>query len=129
MGPEFMALPLIITAVTCLGSILVTVLVGGGIAGVVYFVMKKTQQDSKLLQEGIAAQATLKQVWETGTYLNNQPQLGMLLEVRPPGGQPYQTQATAIVPMLNLHQFQPGALLNVKISRTDPSKVALDIFR
>ena len=81
------------------------------------------------MKSGISAQATIQNVWQTGTYVNNSPQVGMQLEVRPPTGVPYVAQVNAIIPLINIPQFQPGAVVPVKIHPTDPSKVALDVYR
>ena len=81
------------------------------------------------MKSGTPAQATIQQVWPTGTYVNNNPQIGMQLEVRPPTGLPYTAQLKAVIPLVNIPQFQPGAVVPVKIHPTDPSKVALDVYR
>ncbi len=112
-------LPLIIGGV-------ITVLVLVATLVIVFFVFRSIRADPAILQNGTPAVGTIVQVWQTGTYLNNNPQLGMLLEVRPPNGQPYQAQVKAIVPLVNIPQFQPGATVPVKIHPTDPSKVAID---
>ena len=52
----------------------------------------------------------------------------MQLEVRPPGGSPYITQLNAVVPLINIPQFQPGTVVPVKISPVDATKVELDVY-
>jgi hypothetical protein len=127
MEPIF-GMSMLMTVLICLGSGVVTLLALGGTGALVWFILKSVRQDSGILKNGTPAQATILKVWETGTCLNNQPQLGFNLEVRPPSGAPYQAQAKGIIPMVNIPQFQPGAIVNVKISPTDPSKVALDVY-
>ena len=82
-----------------------------------------------VLQNGIPAQAKIVGVRQTDVMLNNQPQILFDLEVQPPGGTPYQAQAKAIIPMINIPQFQPGAEVPVKIHPADPAQVALDIYQ
>ncbi len=119
------------------GSILLTCVIGGiitlvtlvSMGAVMFFVFKAIRPDPTIMKSGTSAQATIQNVWQTGTYINNSPQVGMQIEVRPPNGVPYQTQITAVIPLINIPQFQPGAVVPVKIHPTDPSKVALDVYR
>jgi|SRR5687768_9522160 hypothetical protein len=114
---------------TCLIGGLITVVTVGSIGAVMFFVFKAMRPDPTIMKSGTPAQATIQNVWQTGTYVNNNPQIGMQLEVRPPSGVPYQAQVNAIIPLVNIPQFQPGAVVPVKIHPTDPSKVALDVYR
>jgi hypothetical protein len=85
--------------------------------------------DRTILQNGIPAKATIVGVQQTGVMVGHQPQVLMLLEVEPPNGSPYQAQARAVIPMVNIPQFQPGARISVKIHPADPSQVVLDAFQ
>jgi hypothetical protein len=114
---------------TCLIGGLVTVVTVGSIGAVMFFVFRALRPDPTITKSGIPAQATIQNVWQTGTYVNNNPQVGLQLEVRPPTGVAYVTQTNAIIPLVNIPQFQPGAVVPVKIHPTDPSKVILDVYR
>jgi hypothetical protein len=57
--------------------------------------------------------------------INNNPQVGMLLEITREGQEPYQAQMTQVVPMIRLPSIQPGTMLEVRIDRNDPAKMAL----
>ena len=126
-----------LTAAILGGSVLITCLVGGlitvvtlvSMGAVMFFVFKALRPDPTIMKSGTSAQATIQNVWQTGAYVNNNPQVGMQLEVRPPNGVPYTAQVKAIIPLVNIPQFQPGAVVPVKIHPTDPSKVALDVYR
>jgi len=118
----------IFTILTICGSLLFTVAITAVVLFVVYRVIKGMGPNQSILQTGIPAQATIRQVWQTGTFINDNPQVGMQLEVRPPGGAPYVTQVNAVVPLINIPQFQPGTVVPVKISPTDASKVELDVY-
>jgi hypothetical protein len=113
--------------ITC-GSLLFGLVITGVVLFVVYRMIKGMGPNRSILQTGIPAQATIRQVWQTGTFINENPQVGMQLEVRPPGGAPYVTQLNAVVPLINIPQFQPGTVVPVKISPTDASKVELDVY-
>ena len=114
---------------TCVIGGLITLVTVGSIGAVMFFVFRALRPDPTIMKSGISAQATIQNVWQTGTYVNNSPQVGMQLEVRPPTGVPYVAQVNAIIPLINIPQFQPGAVVPVKIHPTDPSKVALDVYR
>ena len=90
--------------------------------------LKGLGPDTETLKSGTPGQATILRVWQTGTMVNYNPQIGMQLEVRPQFGAAYQTQTTMVVPMVNIPQFQPGIVVPVKISAKDPSKVVLDVY-
>jgi hypothetical protein len=117
-----------ITAVTLLGICLVTVVSLAGTGAIIYFVMRAFRPDTTILKQGTPAKAVIQQVWQTGAYINNNPQIGMQLEVQPTNGAPYVTQLNAVIPLVNIPQFQPGAVVPVKIHPQDPSKVALDVY-
>ncbi|KPL85440.1 hypothetical protein [Herpetosiphon geysericola] len=72
-------------------------------------------------------QATIINVDQTGTTVNNNPHIGLVLHVNGPLGQ-YQTETKAVIPMISIPQFQPGAILPVKIDPTNRNNIALDIY-
>ncbi len=86
------------------------------------------KQNNQLLMSGEPAQATVIQLWDTGVMLNNNPQVGMLLEVRPANRPAYQLETKQFVSYLRLPQVQPGAVVNVRLDPSDPAKVALALM-
>ena len=66
---------------------------------------------------------------QTGLTVNDSPQVGILLQVEPPGRQPYQAQIDPIVPIIHLPRIQPGLRVPVKIDRMQPLSVVLDLDR
>ena len=121
-------------------SIFVILSVCGGIVlslaltiGITVFAMRMVRKavgpNRSVLQNGVPAQAKIMSVQQTGVMVNNQPQVAFDLEVRPPGGMPYRTQAKAVIPIVNIPQFQPGVQVPVKIHPTDPTQVVMDVYR
>ena len=89
-------------------------------------IIRKTMgQDRSVIDNGIPARATILSVRQTGVMLNNQPQVEFQLEVHPPSGMPYQAQTKAVVALISIPKYQPGAEVPVKIHPTDSSKVVL----
>jgi hypothetical protein len=108
--------PIAITVVVLVFVFLVFRKVFGGIA-----------QNNALLTRGEPAQATVLQLWDTGVSLNDNPQVGLLLEVRPQNRPAYQVQTKSFISRLKVSQVQTGAVVAVKVDPTDPAKVALDL--
>jgi hypothetical protein len=108
--------PIAITVIVLVFVFLVLRKVFGGIA-----------RNNALLASGEPAQATVLQLWDTGVSLNDNPQVGLLLEVRPQNRPAYQVQTKSFISRLKVSQVQTGAVVAVKVDPADPAKVALDL--
>lgn len=78
-----------------------------------------------VLRCGLPAEAVVLKVWDTGTAINDDPQVGLRLEVRPVGDAPFQAETVSLVPRLDVAQIRPGAVLQVKYDSQDRRRVAL----
>ena len=81
----------------------------------------------RLRQVGVPAEAEIVRIWDTGTTINDDPVIGMEVEVLPSGGDPFR----AVVPktwisVLDIPQFQPGRIIAVRYDPADPSRAAID---
>jgi hypothetical protein len=110
-------------AITVGISLLLTVVV---IVFVRRYIGRMTGAD--LRTSGITAKATILRLWDTGTTVNDNPVAGMLLEVQPPSGQPYQVETKSLIPRLATAQVQPGAVIQVKIDPAKRERVVVDLF-
>lgn len=110
-------------AVSVVLTVIFSLLIPIGVFIFIYRIMRKNRE---ILQNGISGEATILKIWETGTFVNNRPRLGMELDVRPVSGAPYRTQTKMVVSFINLAKFQPGAVIPVRISREDPEKILFD---
>ena len=79
------------------------------------------------MAKGVPAQATILKMWDTGTTVNDNPLVGLLLEVRPQDRPAYQVQTQSLVSRLKIPLVQTGATVPVKFDPSDPAKVALDL--
>lgn len=79
----------------------------------------------RVLQTGVAATATIVRVWDTGTRINDNPRVGMLLQVQPTTGAPFQAEIKETVSIVQMPMFQPGAHLEVKYDPAQPTNVAI----
>jgi hypothetical protein len=122
-------LTVLIVVLVC-GGLVVTFAVTIGITLLaIYLIRKSVGPDRSILQNGVSAKAKILGVQQTGVMVNYQPQVAFQLEVTPPGGVPYQAQTKAVIPVVNIPQFQPGTEVPVKIHPTDPTKVVLDVYQ
>jgi len=70
----------------------------------------------RLEQTGIRGSAKVLQANETGTYINNQPQVWMELQVELPGRDPYFIEKKMVVPYLQIDQVRSGAVVDVLVN-------------
>jgi len=61
-----------------------------------------------VIKNGIDGEAKVLKVWDTGVSINDNPQVGLLLELTPPGGVPVQVEAKQVVSRLSVAHVQPG---------------------
>jgi hypothetical protein len=112
-------------------SVLIPIVLGVVITVVVLlwvrrFMGKMTGADLKGI--GVPAQATVLRIWDTGTTINDNPVVGFLLEVQPQNQAAYQAETRSMIPRISVSQFQPGAVVPVKIDPQNTTRIVLDIF-
>ncbi|PIU56712.1 MAG: hypothetical protein COS89_05710 [Deltaproteobacteria bacterium CG07_land_8_20_14_0_80_38_7] len=96
------------------------------IAGIFYMFFGSELEQREILKTGKPAKALLLNIEPTGTIINDQPQVKMLIEVKAPELNIYQTELKMVISPVYLPQFQPGAVLNIKYDSDDPSRVAVE---
>jgi hypothetical protein len=108
-------------------SLVATVVPLALVGFLVFRLMKGSAERQKLLQTGVPATAQVIAVQQTGTYVNNQPEVMATLMVQRAGAPPYQVNTTMILSLLEVPRLQPGASVAVKIDPQDAQKVAIDL--
>ena len=88
-------------------------LIGGGL---LLSASLRNQRMLRLEQTGIRGSAKVLQANETGTYINNQPQVWMELQVELPGRDPYFIEKKMVVPYLQIDQVRSGAVVDVLVN-------------
>ncbi len=78
------------------------------------------------IKNGVMAPAKVLKVWDTGTSINDNPQVGLLLEVTPSLGAPFQAEAKTLVSRLNVALVQPGVAAEVKYDPQDPRQIRVE---
>jgi hypothetical protein len=79
-----------------------------------------------LQKSGVQAEATILEVTDTRWTLNEiYPIIKLLLEVRPPGGEPFRVETKEVINRLEIPRFQPGAVVPVIYDPKDPQNVSV----
>ena len=123
--------------VTILGSGLLTVfvllcvcvstIVPLGVTGYFLFRMfKNMNQNSAVIKNGISAPAVLLRADDTGTTMNDSPQVRLTLQVNPEYGPSFQAVTTTFIGRLQIGLITPGSACVVRYDPSDPGKVALE---
>lgn len=87
--------------------------------------------EAKRLQEaGTPATARILKIWDTGITVNDDPVIGLEVEVSREDGSVYTaTIPKSLISRLDVPQFQPGMSVGVRIDPQDPAKVAIDVYK
>lgn len=87
--------------------------------------------DTKNLQQtGTPAAALILRIWDTGMTVNDDPVIGMEVEVRPEEGDAWNaTIPKSLVSRIDIPRFQPGQTVTVRFDPQDRSRVGLDEYR
>jgi hypothetical protein len=112
-----------------LGPIVAALLVLTGCAAVGSIIDEATGADEirRLREVGVAAPAEILSLWDTGTTLNEDPVVGMEVEVQPMDGAPFRAVIDkALISRLAIPRYQPGELIGVFYDPGDPAHAVLD---
>ena len=89
-----------------------------------------SRETRRILSTGRSALAMVSQIGESSiggtTTINDQPYLNLQLEVRDGNTLPYTVEMDTIIPRSAVPQFQPGAMIPIKIDPNDPQKIAIN---
>jgi hypothetical protein len=83
------------------------------------------QKTAMLMASGIVGQARIDQVSDTGTTINDNPQVQFTLTVTVPDRDPYPATLTQVVSRIAIGSFQPGATVPVRVSPEDPQTLMI----
>jgi hypothetical protein len=75
----------------------------------------------------IPAELVIVSMKQTGTYVNNQPRVEFVFDVRPEGGPPYRVTKKATVPLLSLGSLGVGKGFHAKVAGPEhPTDMQID---
>lgn len=111
----FSELPLLtrisLVAVTALGTLSMVLLFGSTLVA--------SREARSIRQSGVTAPAKILQLRDTGTTINKDPVVRILLEVQPENAPTFQAETEQLISRLQIPQIQPGAVLLVKYDPGD----------
>jgi hypothetical protein len=91
--------------------------------------MSGVTEAKRLHQTGTAASARILEIWDTGITVNEDPVIGMRVEIARPDGTTYTPSIPkSLISRLDIPRFQPGATVSVRIDPRNPDVVALDAY-
>ncbi len=82
-------------------------------------------RERRLLTDGLAAPAQVTAVVPTGNFFNNQPEMRISLDVRPPQGEPFAADVIRVVGIADMPRLAPGQAVTVRYSAEPPRHVAI----
>lgn len=87
------------------------------------------RQSRELQKTGALAEGVVVDIWDTGITVNNDPVVGLLVEVLPPDKPSYRaTIPKSLISRVHVPRFQPGSRVPLRVDRTDPMRVALAAY-
>ena len=115
-----------ITVITLL-CVCVSTIVPLGLTGFFLFRMfKNMNQNSAVLKTGISAPAVILNAADTGTTMNDSPQVRLTLQVNPAFGPSFQAVTTTFVGRLQIGMITPGSPCTVRYDPSDMTKIAIE---
>ncbi|MBI5402257.1 MAG: hypothetical protein HY959_02565 [Ignavibacteriae bacterium] len=81
---------------------------------------------NRLLRTGRRARGKIIEVWDTGVTINNQPQIGMIIEVKPDTEMPFKAEVKQVISRLQTFYYQVGKNCIVRYDQNDKSTVAIE---
>jgi len=93
--------------------------------GLLKHVATDGQRAQELLRSGRVGCATVSDVRQTGTFVNDNPECELDLHVSVDGGEPYRVTHRQVLAMVALPGFQPGASVPVRVDPDDPLNLVI----
>lgn len=103
-----------------------------------FFVWRYRVNRRWVMENGRVAPAKILKLWDTGLTIGsssssgsnssrggNMRGVGLLLEVHPPGGQPYQVKTREQLHLFDISRISPGTMVEVRIHPNQPNKVVV----
>lgn len=110
-----------------IGCVCLVTLLSLGVTGFfLYRIFGNMSKNSGVLKTGISAPAVIIAAQDTGTTMNDSPQVRLTLQVTPAGRPPFQAVTTTFVGRLQVGMIVPGASVMVKYDPHDITKVAIE---
>lgn len=99
--------------------------------GATFFLVfvRPRRRERAILEQGTLGTAVLRAARSTASRVGAKPFVVLDLDVTGPSGPAYQTRCRALIDLVTWPPLTPGTRLAVRISPTDPMRVAVDLER
>ena len=95
---------------------------------VYWFFIRPMITTNRLLKTGEQRSGKILEVWDTNVTINNNPQVGMLVEVKDKYGKTYQVKTKRVISRLEVGDVRPGMLVTVRVDPQNEQKIAIEAF-
>ena len=92
---------------------------------VVGFVTIANARNASFARAGIDAKGVILSAEQTGTYVNELPQIALRIRVERSDRPPYEVEHRTVVSLMSMAGLQPGAILDIKVSPRNPDRIQL----
>lgn len=96
-----------------------------GAFGVYYYYKRINDRETFLINEGIRGEAEILSREQTGTYINEQPQVKFKLLITTPYDEPYEIEHKEIINLLDMGSIPEGRKVPVVIHPDNPKDILL----
>ena len=96
-----------------------------GALGVYYYYKRINDREMFLINEGIRGEAEILSREQTGTYINEQPQVKFKLLITTPDSAPYEVEHKEIVNLLDMGSIPEGKNVPVVVHPDNPEDILL----
>ncbi|WP_287382152.1 hypothetical protein [Methanobacterium sp.] len=96
-----------------------------GALGVYYYYKRINDREMFLINEGIRGEAEILSREQTGTYINEQPQVKFKLLITTPDSTPYEVEHKEIVNLLDMGSIPEGKKVPVVVHPDNPEDILL----
>ncbi|BDZ70665.1 hypothetical protein [Methanobacterium petrolearium] len=96
-----------------------------GAFGVYYYYKRINDRETFLINDGIKGEAEILSREQTGTYINEQPEVKFKLLITTPFDEPYELEHKEIVNLLDMGSIPVGRKIQVMVHPDNPKDIIL----
>lgn len=87
--------------------------------------IRQARSYARLEQKGAEAEAVILSIERTGRYVNNEPQVKMLLKVQPASRRNFVAEINEVFTLMDLSTIRAGSIMKVRYNPADTREVML----
>lgn len=87
--------------------------------------IRQARSYARLARQGAEAEAVVLSIAKTGRYVNNEPQVKLLLKVQPSAQQNFVAEINEVFTLMELSTLRAGSIMKVRYNPSDTGEVML----